>query len=227
MPKQVNAGETTSTRTDDGPEWSPNGVELLISEADRAALEDYGTQNLLTAVEEVLAAAAAMRRREAPADPNPQRALEAATFVAKWMEGAQRELLVSGLVTHGQAAAAMGVVRATAQKRRQAAELAESVNGLDTYQWSVSHRPKGTTPANWYGDATAAPEAPVQLSVHVPGGDLPVTVETNQEGRRMITTEARVLVINGERVVVRPGETKHAQGFKLYGGQGGIWGFEE
>lgn len=223
MPNQINHHEFTSDRRDDGPEWSPNGVELHISEADREMLQDYGIQLMLTSVEEVLATIAAMRRREAPESPNPQRALSAVTHLSHWAKALERELLSSGWLTHGQAATAMGVARSTAQRAR---ESAEASTDRWEYRGDVGHRPEAVPARDWYRP-NGAEAAPAPLSVIVPGGDLPVKVTTNEDGRRAVTTQARVLIVNGERLVIRPGQTRDAQGFRWYGSNEGIEGYEQ
>lgn len=223
MPKQNDYRTDDASRHDDGPAWTENGVELIISESDREQLEDFGIQNLLDATETVLSIAAAMRRRDAVDAATAKHALGAATHITKWMNDVQRELLLSRWLTHGEAAIALGVSRSTAQKRRESSAIAD--RELSTaYSRTSSNRPEGVSPADWFRRSDS--DAPAPLSVLVPGGDLPVHVETNEDGSRTITTQARVLIVNGERLVVRPGQVREAQGFRFYGSNEGIEGYE-
>lgn len=221
MPKQNDYRTDDADRHDDGPAWTDNGVELIINESDRAELEDFGIQNLLDATETVLSIAAAMRRRDAVDTTTAQHALGAATHITKWMNDVQRELLLSGWLTHGEAATAMGISRSAAQKRRESSAIAD--RELSTaYSRTSSTRPEGVSPADWFRPNA---DTPAPLSVLVPGGGFPVHVETNEDGSRTITTQARVLIVNGERLVVQPGQVREAQGFRFYGSDWGIEGY--
>lgn len=220
MPDQHSTHD--QTRDDDGPEWTARGVELHVADADRAQLQDYGIHLLLTTVEESLAAIAAMRRRQAPTAPDPQRALSAAAHLRRTAAALQAELLASGWLSHGRAAAAMGVPRTTAQRARESADRDDAREW--SYRHAIGHRPQGTPAREWYGTAD---QADAVLSVSVPGGDLPVQIRTSAQGRRSVTTASRVIVVNGSRMVIRDGQTRTAHGFTWHGTPEGIEGYED
>lgn len=213
------------------------------------ASDEFGQELLLSAMDEVLSAVDAMRRGEAPTDPDAARALSAANHVARWMDGVQRELLVSGLLTHGEAAVALGVPRATAQKRREAAAAAEARHGLDAYQADISHRPRGTNPAEWYG--TPTPTAPQEywdnqrdviaagkitnltktdnpvITTHGGSFEVAGTLHTFWlYGRNEFVSNCRIITVNGESMELMPNMVYEVGGYMITAYPDGLHGYE-
>lgn len=138
------------------PAWNDNGnLEFELSADEREALDEFRIKHLVESFEASLRAIAHMRRHnEIPA---PDRTLESAHTVLRWMTALEEEVIASGQVGHDRTAGILGVPRSTAQSRRKAVE---GLRTGETYRSNIAFRRGDETAASFYAPKGTAPESP-------------------------------------------------------------------